>query len=115
MSRRFVLVAGCLILVLVAAVWFRGRAASETTGAGGSAVQAQPVSRPSSHPLDQFNTAGLAIPREHILSGGPGKDGIPALSRPKTAPLAKARFPRDSDRVVVVSIAKQVRAYPVSY
>ena len=114
MSRRFVLVAGCLILVLAATVWFRGRAASETTGAGGSAVQAQPVSRPSSHPLDQFNTAGLAIPREHILSGGPGKDGIPALTAPKFLRVKDATFLRDTDRMVMIDIAGDTRAYPLS-
>ena len=114
MSRRFVLVAGCLIPVLAAAVWFRWGAASETTAAGSSAAQARAGSRPSSHPLDQFNTAGLAIPREHILSGGPGKDGIPALTNPRFLRVKDATFLRDTDRVVMIDIAGDTRAYPLS-
>jgi len=62
--------------------------------------------------LAPFNTKDLTIPRDQILSGGPPKDGIPALTDPKTAPVAEATYAA-GDRMVVVSVGKTTRAYPI--
>jgi hypothetical protein len=65
-------------------------------------------------PLAAFNTTGLAIPRRQILSGGPAKDGIPALVSPTAVRVAAAGFLDPSSRVVGVTINGQTRAYPVN-
>jgi hypothetical protein len=73
----------------------------------------------SAEPLDQFNTRNLQVDREHILSGGPPKDGIPSLTvgdpdnPPKLAPVKDADFLDPGDRVVGVTIGEESRAYPI--
>ena len=49
---------------------------------------------------DAFDLSRHSIPPELIFSGGPSKDGIPAISRPHFVTAAAARFLRDDDRVV---------------
>jgi len=63
-------------------------------------------------PTRPFDTTGLTIPRDQIRSGGPPKDGIPSLTDPKTAAVAKAGF-ADGDRMVVVTAGGVTRAYPI--
>lgn len=48
-----------------------------------------------------------------ILDGGPGKDGIPALTNPKTIPAEEATYLKDDDRVIGVKFGLQARAYPL--
>lgn len=62
--------------------------------------------------LEPFDTADLKVPRDQILSGGPPKDGIPALTDPKTVPLTDTAYDR-ADRMVVVTIDQATRAYPI--
>ena len=49
-----------------------------------------------------------------IISGGPGKDGIPALISPEFMDLAKAALP-DNEPVLTLSLADIARAYPLRY
>lgn len=63
--------------------------------------------------LAQFNLDNLSLDREDIHAGGPGKDGIPSLNRPKTLPVAKAEYPADA-RVGVVTVGKKTRGYPLA-
>ena len=49
-----------------------------------------------------------------IISGGPGKDGIPALISPEFMDLAKAALP-DNEPVLTLSLAGIARAYPLRY
>ncbi len=53
------------------------------------------------------------VPRNEILSGGPPKDGIPAILEPKFVSPAEVDFLRDSDAVIGVEIAGKTRAYPI--
>ena len=64
-------------------------------------------------PRSPFNLENLKIPRDQMRSGGPAKDGIPSLTRPPTVPVAKADFMQPTDRVVVVKIGDERRAYPM--
>lgn len=62
--------------------------------------------------LNGFDLAGAAVPVAAIERGGPPRDGIPAIDRPRfvgadRAPLA------DADRVLGVELGGQARAYPV--
>lgn len=54
------------------------------------------------------------VPLEEIVSGGPPKDGIPALDRPVfESPREASRWLSDRDPVAVVRLGGVVRAYPL--
>lgn len=54
-----------------------------------------------------------SIPVEEIQSGGPPRDGIPALSGPKLVRAEEAGFLKDEDRVLGFEHAEEARAYPI--
>ncbi len=60
-----------------------------------------------------FNLDRASIPVADIHAGGPPRDGIPSIDRPKFMPAAKARFMRDDDLVVSFTHAGETRAYPL--
>ncbi len=60
-----------------------------------------------------FDMSDLRLPEDQIRRGGPPKDGIPALTDPKTAPVGQAEFMRPEDRVVGVTVQGESRAYPI--
>ena len=60
-----------------------------------------------------FDLSDAVIPRSEIRSGGPPKDGIPALSDPLVLRPQEAEYLHGADRVVGVSIGEQSRAYPL--
>lgn len=53
-----------------------------------------------------------SIPLKEIQSGGPPRDGIPALTSPKYVPAKKADFIRDDEQVLGVFLNGVARAYP---
>lgn len=54
------------------------------------------------------------VPLAEIVSGGPSKDGIPAIDRPRFETVAKAaRWLGDREPVVVVEVGVDARAYPL--
>ena len=55
----------------------------------------------------------LKIPKAEILSGGPGKDGIPSLTEPAIVEAVAADGLEPADRVAGVFIGGQARAYPL--
>jgi len=59
------------------------------------------------------NTAKLSIPFEEILDGGPGKDGIPALTNPKFISVKEAsKNTKDDIDGIAVSSGNVVKFYP---
>lgn len=48
-----------------------------------------------------------------ILSGGPPKDGIPAIDDPQFLPMAQITGLNDTEAVITVDINGQVRSYPL--
>ena len=60
-----------------------------------------------------FNLDNAIVPRDEILSGGPPKDGIPALLHPKFTPADQAGYLEPSDAVVGVVIEGRAWAYPL--
>jgi hypothetical protein len=60
-----------------------------------------------------FDLTKSAIPREEIISGGPPKDGIPALDQPKFVRPDQATFLRDEDIVISVTSDGETKAYAV--
>ncbi|MCF7763338.1 MAG: DUF3179 domain-containing protein [Verrucomicrobia bacterium] len=63
--------------------------------------------------LNGFDLANSSIPVQQIASGGPPRDGIPAINNPKFLSAAEATFLEDSDLVIGLSRNGVVRAYPL--
>ncbi len=61
-----------------------------------------------------FDLRQATIPVQEIRSGGPPKDGIPALSSPRIVSAAEASYWRASDRVIGVVSGGESRAYPLA-
>lgn len=51
------------------------------------------------------------IPRNRVVDGGPGKDGIPALSSPQFIGISQATYLLDNDLVVGYKNGNDIRAY----
>jgi len=70
----------------------------------------------------RFNTSGWdtdfdisAVPYSEIFSGGPGKDGIPAINDPKFESIEEAReWVTGSGPVISLEIEGDARAYPLA-
>ena len=54
-----------------------------------------------------------SIPVDEIMSGGPPKDGIPALTNPEYVAAGKASYLKKNDQVIGVVIDGKPRAYPL--
>src|SRR5919204_617297 len=53
------------------------------------------------------------VPLREFMSGGPGKDGIPALERPRFLRVGEATYLRPQEPVIALTLAGQARAYPL--
>jgi hypothetical protein len=62
--------------------------------------------------LNGFDLKDALVPSDQILSGGPGRDGIPAVDAPKFVPANAAKLAPD-DRVLGLARNGVVKAYPV--
>ena len=65
--------------------------------------------------LSGFDFSSHSIPLSDIRDGGPGKDGIPAIMRPRFVPAieANADFLEQRDRVIGFAIGGMAKAYPI--
>ncbi len=63
--------------------------------------------------LAGFNTDNAIVPQSEILSGGPPKDGIPAILKPKFVDPGNAAYLEDSDDVIGLKIGNETKAYPI--
>jgi hypothetical protein len=62
-----------------------------------------------------FDLSNSELPRRDIKSGGPPKDGIPAVDHPTFLRAADAAtWLRDEDRVLGLVFGRHVRAYPIA-
>jgi len=64
-------------------------------------------------PESYFDLSNAAVPKREIRSGGPPKDGIPAITHRRFVQADRAHFLRPSDRVIGVVIGNEARAYPL--
>lgn len=69
-------------------------------------VDAQPVK-------NGFDLGNSLVPPQEIRSGGPPKDGIPALTNPTMISPGEASYLDASDQVIGVDIDGEARAYPL--
>lgn len=63
--------------------------------------------------LCAFNLDNAIVPKEEILSGGPPKDGIPAILKPVFVRPGQADFLHPDDQVIGVAMEGEARAYPI--
>ena len=54
-----------------------------------------------------------SVPLEEILSGGPSKDGIPALTIPKFITGYEAKYLKPQDRVLGIFLNGEAHAFPI--
>ena len=64
--------------------------------------------------LAGFKVDNAIVPQDQILAGGPPKDGIPAILKPRFVGPDKAGFLENTDQVIGVRIDGQARAYPIN-
>jgi len=61
-----------------------------------------------------FDLRNNLVPKHRILSGGPPRDGIPAILEPKFATVENTGgFLKDTDRVLALTLDGVSKAYPV--
>jgi hypothetical protein len=63
--------------------------------------------------INGFKLNDALIPPSQIFSGGPGKDGIPAIDNPKFVIVRDADFLDDNDRVLGITIDGVSKVYPI--
>lgn len=63
--------------------------------------------------LTAFTIDNAIVPKGEILSGGPPKDGIPAIMNPKFVRSGEAEFLKPDDQVIGVRTRGEVKAYPM--
>ena len=60
-----------------------------------------------------FDVSNALIPTTEIYPGGPPRDGIPAIDKPKYVPAAQANFLADDDRILGLDRNGIQHAYPI--
>jgi hypothetical protein len=63
--------------------------------------------------LAAFTIDNAIVPKDEILSGGPPKDGIPAILKPQLIGPKEAEFLKPNDGVIGVEAGGEARAYPI--
>lgn len=58
------------------------------------------------------NNDGWLIPQHEVRDGGPGKDGIPALTEPERVSVEDITWLQDDDLVLAFADGEDIRAYP---
>ena len=76
------------------------------TGGGCSAPAAQ-------EQMNGFDLSNASIDKTEILSGGPGRDGIPSIDNPEFIPINEVDFLLDEDMVIGFVRGDIARAYPL--
>lgn len=65
-------------------------------------------------PHNGFDLSNSSIAKDRILSGGPAKDGIPALDKPLFIAASAADFLQADDRILGIELNGVSRAYPIA-
>ncbi|HUG25497.1 DUF3179 domain-containing protein [Piscinibacter sp.] len=76
------------------------------------AVQTAHARGPDPAAFNGFDVANASVPLNAIQRGGPPKDGIPAIDRPKFLPASQAGL-GDGERILGLALEGVARAYPV--
>ena len=71
------------------------------------------VDAASAHKIGSFAVSDLRVPAEHIVSGGPPRDGIQSVDAPRFVAPDEATWVAGNTPVLGVSVGGEARAYPV--
>ncbi len=63
---------------------------------------------------DSFDLSNASIPKDKILLGGPGKDGIPSIDTPQFSQARTILWLDEDEHVLSLTIGRETRAYPIS-
>lgn len=114
-KTKIFLIIGLILIVLI--VVFTRQSDNQTSKQENNSVTVQ-SSEETKVPAFQFdglktNTAITSIPLDLVLDGGPGKDGIPAISNPKFTNTTEAKkWLKDDADGILVTVGKTTRFYP---
>ena len=106
---RTVVLAMLLVVPLLVYLEFKKQ---PNSGRARNGALAQSGTRRSAHAA--FDLSRTVVPRNQILSGGPPKDGIPALSQPQFVAGKNATYLAPQDHIIGVTQGGAARAYPLS-
>lgn len=67
----------------------------------------------AARPSGEFDLSKHSVPLDQIVSGGPGKDGIPAILHPLFVRAPHANFLTEEDRVLGLTVGSEAKAYPI--
>ena len=113
MRRRLALIAACLGLVAAGC----GGAGDAGRGGGGESGGAESTGADGLRvPTAEWETdfSRHNVPLSEFTSGGPGRDGIPPIDKPKFVSQESAdEWLADNEPVLVVELGGQARAYPI--
>jgi len=118
--KRVLLLSGSAALLIVAValgVAFLGSSSDSepTAGAAPSAEPDAPADDELRVPTIGWTTdfARSSVPLGEFSSGGPGKDGIPAIDAPRFVPVTEVDFLEAREPVVQLELNGDARAYPL--
>lgn len=60
-----------------------------------------------------FDLAGALVPAAEILPGGPPREGIPAIDRPRFVAARAVKFLKPEDRLLGLTLHGVAKAYPI--
>ncbi|VAW75097.1 hypothetical protein MNBD_GAMMA15-1916 [hydrothermal vent metagenome] len=64
-------------------------------------------------PYNGFDLSHSLVPVTQIDNGGPARDGIPAIDRPRFVTASQAGFMRGDDRILGINLNGRQKAYPL--
>ncbi len=62
---------------------------------------------------DRTDFSKTLVSWDEIISGGPGKDGIPPIDDPRFQPIANEQRTKPQEAVIAIEISGDARAYPI--
>ncbi|MBG88228.1 MAG: hypothetical protein CMO80_15175 [Verrucomicrobiales bacterium] len=75
--------------------------------------KAKPTNSPETpNELNGFDLRNALVCADQILRGGPPRDGIPSIDKPRFVPPGEANFMNDEDLVLAFEFGESARAYP---
>jgi hypothetical protein len=106
--------ASLVIVVVALGIAFLVSSSDSGSTTGGASPSTEP-DVPGRFVMSGWNTdfKRHSVPLAEISSGGPGKDGIPAIDEPKFVPVSEVDFLDGREPVVQLELGGDARAYPI--
>src|SRR5919197_1657324 len=104
------------LLALLVAAGLAGCGSQRSTTPDAKPAKGAPLSRAELRELSagwKTDFARHTVPLREFMSGGPGKDGIPALGRPRFVDATDVSFLRPQEPVIALMLGGRARAYPL--